>query len=671
MKKWPVIIIGILLILGGIWWFWSLGTVKDDDDLTIMLKVEQNSVEVKRGGQSGWRPAARVEELMPGDTIRTDEAGSATLSFFGVGESRLSPGSEVILEQAEASQTDTSPFLVKLKMSTGRIWSRVLRLLDLDSTYAVRANNVVATVRGTGFDLGMTSSGVTLLVSEASIQVTNPSLEQSAQPGSSPLVLTEGFMASFDAFGGIQKSEAISEELKQSDWYLKNQNKDGVFEKQAKEAAIKRFADPGVAKPESLLDSITRLSERLHLSMANEKAPALYARYALRRLFSIKQLIDAGESGKAFQALAGLEEEVSAKYNGSSAERYRKNLLKRLRDFSLLLRDIEPSNPNLYRLKQRLEDLSVQLSASDAVETAYARMMIIDFRLDEAVMLIRQSSLDDAKSVLDTARGGISNVERDIDRLPDNTQAQKMDSLRGKLFALKARETAIRTRLATAIMPPQSDLPQEEKKESVTSTTVEPPTPSTLTATSTEETSPLQRISLAAKPSPLTAGESASLSVRGIRADGSFLDLTAKSTFNILGNLGTLNGPVYFSTQAGSITLQATYKEGQNVFSATTPLQILPKPASLKSIEFIAEGSTSVLPGVQLPLKVTAIYSDGSKKIVTGTALFASSDPDIGIVSGGTFIAQSRTSGLVRVTALYREAGIDASASLDFVVSQK
>ncbi|MFH1621303.1 MAG: hypothetical protein ABIB04_04440 [Patescibacteria group bacterium] len=671
MKRWSVIFLSILLILGGVWWFWSLGNIKDDKNVKILLKVEQNSVEVKRGGQSGWRPASREEELMPGDTVRTDESGEAILSFFKIGESRLAPNSEITLEQAEASPGDISPFLVKLKISAGSVWSRVLRLLDLDSAYSVRANNVVATVRGTSFDLGTSTSGVVLLVSEASIQVINPGVDESARTVNNPIVVTEGYTASFDAFGGIQKSEAISEKTKQTDWYLKNQNRDTVFIKQAKDDAVKRYMSLGSAKPESLLDGMVRLSERVHLSLASEKAPSLYARYAVRRLFAIKQLIDAGESGRAFQALAGLEEAINAKYNGSEGEQYRKSILRRLRDFSLLLQDVGPEDPNLYRLKQRLEDLSIHLSVSDALETAYARMMIVDSRLDEAAALILQSSLDDAKSILDTARSGISNVERDIDRLPDNTPAQKLDSLRGKLYALKARETAIRIRLATAIMPPESEMPEITDETSATSTITDISTASTTDVASTQETSTIQRIALTAKPSPVTAGESVSLSVRGIREDGSQVDLTAKSTFGILGSLGSLNGPVYFSTQAGSVTLQATFKDQENTFSATMPLQILPKPANLSSIEFLAEGSTSIIPGVQVPLKVTAIYSDGSKKIVTGTALFASSNPDIGIVSGGTFVSQSRASGLVRVTAVYRENGIDASASLDFVVSPK
>jgi hypothetical protein len=56
---------------------------------------------------------------------------------------------------------------------------------------------------------------------------------------------------------------------------------------------------------------------------------------------------------------------------------------------------------------------------------------------------------------------------------------------------------------------------------------------------------------------------------------------------------------------------------------------------------------------------------------VTGTSLFTSSNPDIGLVSGGTFIAQLRGLGTVRITSVYRENGTEASAFLDFTVSGK
>ena len=56
-----------------------------------------------------------------------------------------------------------------LTLESGRVWSRVRQLLNLDSSYTVTTDQVVATVRGTAFDLAKNADGTSSLLVDHSV----------------------------------------------------------------------------------------------------------------------------------------------------------------------------------------------------------------------------------------------------------------------------------------------------------------------------------------------------------------------------------------------------------------------------------------------------------------------------------------------------------------------
>lgn len=662
MKKGLIFGVGIAVAATAVgWWFWSLGRLPDEMRKQAVLRVDQPPVEIRRAGDAGWAAAGSSDIVGTGDAVRTGAAGAATLSFFGTGESRLGPSSEIRIDEA-ADGSETDSVRVKIGLAAGRIWSRVLRLFDIDSTFSVETNAVVATVRGTGFDVHASATDTVVWVSEAAVEMTGPGDVPLDGGQEAPLIIGEGFMGAFATSGRLLRSEAISEESRQSAWFLKNVNRDDAFDRQAQQELAGELDRLGKVYPDRFIDRLTRLSERLHEAFAGDRAPAVYAAYAARRLMAIKRLADEGKAGLALQALSVFEEDMKTRLGRPDGSAYRLRVARSLHRMALLLRDAGPSSP-LYRLKQRLEDLSMDVASADPVRAAHARLLSIDARLDEAAALVWSSSLDEARSVLDTARQAIANVERDIDRLPDGVPDAHVRALRGKLLAVKLRETSIRTRLATALEPPTASVFAEGGATSTTSTADGVPSSPTSTAAS-----PVVRIVLTAAPNPVTVNATTALKVRVTREDGTTSDVTAKSSFKLFGSLGSLNGPTYASPSPGGVTIEASYVEEGKTWTSSVQVQVQQPPVALASVELSAQGGTTVKAGSRVPLILTAKYTDGSSKDVTSSAVFSSSNPSIGTVTDGLFFAQAAAAGTVRIMAVYREGAAEASAFLDMLV---
>ncbi len=655
MRKWLILLVLALVLGGGAWYFWSLGSLPAVPQKTVVLTIDDDGVEFQKAGTGAWQKAKSGEQIQAEDSVRTND-GAATLTFFDLSQTRLAPHTEVKVVQAK--DESSQPFSVNLHLVAGRIWSRILRLFELDDAYSVSTDSVTASVRGTAFDMSGSATGTVITVSESAVQV-------NAQPTSTdpalshPLVVSEGFSISFDSKGGLVGTFPVSDDLKQDDWTNGNLQRDAVFGQGAQERMLTRLGNLDVAQPDSLLDGLTQMSEKLHLALASGKAPELYAAYAERRLFAIKQSVERGKSGAAFNALTAFENEITSKLSGPDAERYRGVLRRALFDASTLMGQIGPSSP-LYRMKQKVEDLQVMLAGKDELEVAYARMRAIDARLDEALMLINQNSLDESRTALDAARQGLTNVERDIDHLPDSSPRDRLSALRGKLDVLKAREAAYRVRLATAIEPPQSEITESSTSTAAASTDItdlsSPSGTSPLPSDLLMATSSFETIGLSALPGSPFVGDKVQLKVLAIRAGGEKEIVTSRSSFEISGP-ATLNGSVLTPTAEGTVTVDAVFADGADKFEARMQLQVKPVPVTLQSLKLTTNGPADLAFGATAALAATAVYSNGTSKDVTASTVFTSSNLRLGFVMGNVFTAGSDAIGQANVVGTFTENG--------------
>ncbi len=626
-----------------------------------MLDVLAGQVQIMRAGQNTWQGIANGTELKSGDAVRTAEQGSAVLDFYGLARCALAPSSQVKVRDLEPGAVG-SPLTLRLDLEAGRAWSRVLRLFGVDDTYSIASSNVVTTVRGTAFDLWRQAQGTQLSVTDSAVEVSGQGSAPTTDLGT-PSVVGQGYTVKFDESGKTQNTVALSEELRQSAWFTSNTQNDTVYAKKMQDALTAKLQAMHGISPDSWLDGLARASENLHLAFSGAQAPELYAAYTERRLFAIKNLVEQGKSGAALSALTVLQNDVESKLSGSNSTNYARYLSRAVTEISELLSDAAPTSA-LYPMKQKLEDLSVTLAGNDELEAIYARLQAISARLDEASVLIGQNSLDDAKNALDAARDGMTNVERDMNQLPDTASHDRVAALRGKLDVLKAREAAYRVRLATALQPPQNSLSAATTTSDLLNGSSSA-TPGLVAATTTMATSTYDNIELSAAPTNARVGDKVELRVQALMSDGSKTDVTTMTKFSLTGP-ARLNGPTLVANASGTVEVVATFDAGSDEFVAKLRLPIGAAVAVLQTLKLTVAGTDELGFGARTALTATAVYSDGTTKNVTAATQFSSSNLSLGYMTDNVFNAGQNSTGTVRVVAAYAEAGKSLTAAHEF-----
>ena len=303
MKKASIIGLGALilaLILGLlVWWFWSLGSISTAEQPILRLAVEQGGVFVKTGGALEEQAKSGMV-LSKGDIIRTAPASRASITASGRSDLRLSENTEV--EVSDVNLNWAQDYVFRFNLKTGRAWSRVLRLLDLGSTYEGQTDNVVATVRGTAFALQKTGEETQLFVDHSA--VVTPILGSTMGED----VFTKDEWGSFDFEGRVMlRGDMSSSSWPERAWIEEERIADERFAMAARNTILESLSGKKSIAMDNWAYGLSRFSEGWHLRFSGDKCKELKVRYMGRQLFDVYDLTARGKSGLAFQFLADLE----------------------------------------------------------------------------------------------------------------------------------------------------------------------------------------------------------------------------------------------------------------------------------------------------------------------------------------------------------------------------
>ena len=145
------------------------------------------SVTVMRNGS-----ALTLTPFMPlivGDRIETGADGHAEIGWTGYGRTLIASNSKLTITAVDQGSNDDG-ITAKMKLEGGRIWTRLEKLLSGGSSFEVKASNVVATVRGTSFGVGLDQPGqVEVKVAESNVQVSRTASADSDVVVGSPIVM--------------------------------------------------------------------------------------------------------------------------------------------------------------------------------------------------------------------------------------------------------------------------------------------------------------------------------------------------------------------------------------------------------------------------------------------------------------------------------------------------
>jgi len=122
------------------------GVSATDSALTV-LSITEGEVFVMKAGTDDWTEATVEMSLRVGDTIKTGDDSGAEIVFFDGSTIELEAGTQIEIT-ALGSSPDTGTRTITLVQTMGTTISRVTKLLDPASTYAIETPSGVAAVRG-------------------------------------------------------------------------------------------------------------------------------------------------------------------------------------------------------------------------------------------------------------------------------------------------------------------------------------------------------------------------------------------------------------------------------------------------------------------------------------------------------------------------------------------
>jgi VCBS repeat-containing protein len=122
------------------------GASPTDSTLTI-LSITQGTVLVMKTGTDSWTEAEAGMSLQVGDTIKTGDDSGAEITFFDGSTIELEAGTQIEITSLDSSP-DTGTKTITLVQTIGTTISRVTKLLDPASSYAIETPSGVAAVRG-------------------------------------------------------------------------------------------------------------------------------------------------------------------------------------------------------------------------------------------------------------------------------------------------------------------------------------------------------------------------------------------------------------------------------------------------------------------------------------------------------------------------------------------
>ncbi|KAB2867067.1 MAG: FecR domain-containing protein [Anaerolineae bacterium] len=144
--------------------------LQDLPNLAAVLEVTTDGVEILPNGTTQWIAVSGRSGVSAGDSIRTDNTGSAFLVWFEDGTLiEIEPNSWLYINEFKGTGP-SGLFSIDITLVVGRIFNNVSTLVDPNSRYTVKTPTMQTSVRGTIFGVDVSPRlETTLVVNDGSV----------------------------------------------------------------------------------------------------------------------------------------------------------------------------------------------------------------------------------------------------------------------------------------------------------------------------------------------------------------------------------------------------------------------------------------------------------------------------------------------------------------------
>lgn len=162
------------------------------------LTILTGQIQVKPKGAPDWKEGLNGQTLVAGDAIKSVDGSAALVTYFEGSTTSIEDDAEIILNKAEKNPNGVTTE-ISTTIVAGKTWTKVSKLLDPASSFAMETQSAVAVVRGTEFAVQVKPDGTTSVATAdgevamaapgqdlSTAVIVKPGFESSAAPGQPP-----------------------------------------------------------------------------------------------------------------------------------------------------------------------------------------------------------------------------------------------------------------------------------------------------------------------------------------------------------------------------------------------------------------------------------------------------------------------------------------------------
>lgn len=162
------------------------------------LTVLSGQAQVKSKGAADWKEGINGQTLTTGDAVKTVDGSAALVTYFEGSTTSIEDDAEIVLTKVEKNPNGVTTE-ISTQIVAGKTWTKVSKLLDPASSFAMETQSAVAVVRGTEFAVQVKPDGTTSVATAdgevamaapgqdlRTAVIVKPGFESSAAPGQPP-----------------------------------------------------------------------------------------------------------------------------------------------------------------------------------------------------------------------------------------------------------------------------------------------------------------------------------------------------------------------------------------------------------------------------------------------------------------------------------------------------
>lgn len=441
---------------------------------TTVLEQLSGEVSVIRG--DSVLPGTTGFVLKADDIIRTGSNSKAAIRFLDQSMSRLDENTEIKIEKLFINPANKTETIVEVILHRGRLWARVINLVNKFSKFQVRADNTVAVAKKkAAFDVSISSQGKTKVAAVKN----KVDLVVATEKKVMETTLMKGFSASSSATKIIPKKTGEEDE-----WILENLEEDEEYIATVKQENRDQIQNQVKVMPGSPFYAMKELTEgtKIALTLDDFDRQKKILITVSEKLAEAQAVLENGDRAKAAvlllefqQAVTGVIERIKPFEASHPAEtsQLKAFINEILNGAEKQLALILPTDP-MYPLKEAISATKL-LVAETSIAKTEERLVQATTKLLEAHDFAEQGDTVNAAQQVEAYREAISGVISDVKQMSNDEKEKAVTALiDNKVDDLKVLEAMVSTggTSSTSSLPPQ---PVAEAPG--TSSVVLPPSP--------------------------------------------------------------------------------------------------------------------------------------------------------------------------------------------------